>query len=269
MVRHKGVIDHQFHVKPGTGVPAANTTSLDKGGLRDYKGGYGFKKGGNSWQSTPGHRTPTTPPRNRGGQRCPGRRPQAPRKKERKRRGASSHDKRNLFSTMCCNCRRKEFMQSAGVVAGPCCRYPEAPKFPKSGPTKPTEPTSCNPAPSVFQELPLFVLESILPLQRLHLNVFEPRLGASSYAYMCIGIYVYMYHDTRLHMHIQSIYIYIYIYMHIYIYMWQLINIAVSRNRIFRQNQISFRGTLGRPIARTPEPQDLSRPIITSMAPMY
>ena len=25
------------------------------------------------------------------------------------------------------------------------------------------------------QELPLFVLESILPLQRLHLNVFEPR----------------------------------------------------------------------------------------------
>ena len=37
----------------------------------------------------------------------------------------------------------------------------------------------CHTCPeSLEQELPLFVLESILPLQRLHLNVFEPRLGA-------------------------------------------------------------------------------------------
>ena len=35
-----------------------------------------------------------------------------------------------------------------------------------------------NNAPELLtQELPLFVLDPMLPLQRLHLNVFEPRSG--------------------------------------------------------------------------------------------
>ncbi|CAE7350469.1 LONRF1 [Symbiodinium natans] len=40
------------------------------------------------------------------------------------------------------------------------------------------EPESEGSPPDSQEELPLFVLESILPLQRLHLNVFEPRYRA-------------------------------------------------------------------------------------------